>query len=329
MPKNSTAATTVQMINAALIVAGGNDRQHFDTTALEDLAASIDAHGLAQPPTLRPVAGGRYEIVAGERRCRAMRDVLGWESIPALVRDLSDEEAAAIMLAENTGRADLNPIEEANAYRLRVDRFGWDEQRVAQTAGVSVQRVRDRLALLELVEDIQHFIRTGAFPVSYARLLTELDSNRQRIALRLFNTSSSMPMHRWRDVVRKLREDQIKESQMGLFDLEALLAAQLAEHEDRPVKGLRARTGAPAGRDLPPVRYSKADSMAPIFDRYIRLLQEEGEDTGAAAVANIYNLFVARGWVTVTDNVVLPKISDAEGVREELHAREVTLAEEL
>ncbi|MFC1960002.1 ParB/RepB/Spo0J family partition protein [Chloroflexota bacterium] len=322
MSKDSTIASTVQMIDTALIVAGGNDRQHFDANALQDLAASIDAHGLAQPPTLRPLPCGRFEIVAGERRTRAMRDVLGWTTIPALVRELSDEEAAAIMLAENTGRTDLNPIEEANAYCLRMTRFGWNTRQVADSAGVSLQRVHDRLTLLDLVEDIQHFIKTGAFPVSYAKPLIDLDSNRQRIALRLFNTSSSMPMHRWRDVVRKLRDDQIKESQMGLFDLEALLSAQLAEHEDRPVKGMRARTGAPAGRDLPPVHYSKADSMAPIFDRYIRLLQDEGEDSGVAAVANIYNLFVARGWVTVTDNVVLPKISDAEGVREELHAAE-------
>jgi ParB/RepB/Spo0J family partition protein len=318
--QSSSTTPQVQLIDTALIVAGSNDRQQFNANALADLAASIDEHGLAQPPTFRPLPGGQYEIVAGERRTRACRDLLGWTEIPAIVRDLSDEEAAAIMLAENTGRADLNPIEEATAYQVRIDAFGWDAARVAETAGVSVQRVHDRLALLALVEDIQHFVKTGAFPVSYAKMLTDLDANRQRIALRLFNRSASMPMHRWRGVVQQLLDDQAKENMASLFDLEALLAEQIDQHEDRPVKGKQARTGAPAGRELPPVRFSKSDSMAPIMDRYIRDLQEADQDAAAAAVANIYNLFVARGWVTVTDNVVLPKITEAGSVADELHA---------
>jgi ParB/RepB/Spo0J family partition protein len=318
--QSSSTTPQVQLIDTALIVAGSNDRQQFNANALADLAASIDEHGLAQPPTFRPLPGGQYEIVAGERRTRACRDLLGWTEIPAIVRDLSDEEAAAIMLAENTGRADLNPIEEATAYQVRIDAFDWDAARVAETAGVSVQRVHDRLALLALVEDIQHFVKIGAFPVSYAKMLTDLDANRQRIALRLFNRSASMPMHRWRGVVQQLLDDQAKENMASLFDLEALLAEQIDQHEDRPVKGKQARTGALAGRELPPVRFSKSDSMAPIMDRYIRDLQEADQDTAAAAVANIYNLFVARGWVTVTDNVVLPKITEAGSVADELHA---------
>jgi ParB family chromosome partitioning protein len=87
----------------------------------------------------RPVGEG-YEIVAGERRYRAVK-LLGWIHIPAIVRELSDEAASAIMLAENTGRADLNPIEEANAYQRRVTTFGWSAERIADVAGVSKDRV--------------------------------------------------------------------------------------------------------------------------------------------------------------------------------------------
>ena len=107
--------TEIANIPVSSIAAGNNDRKEFDPVKLEELAASIAAHGLAQPITVRPLSGliPGFEIVAGERRFRAISRVLQWDTIPAIVRDLDDEAASAIMLAENTGRADLNPIEEA------------------------------------------------------------------------------------------------------------------------------------------------------------------------------------------------------------------------
>jgi ParB family chromosome partitioning protein len=89
------AGQQVQAIPISLIMAGNNDRKVFEAGALADLASSIGAHGLAQPITVRPVLGGRYSIVAGERRFRAI-GILGWPTVPALVRSLTDEEAAAV-----------------------------------------------------------------------------------------------------------------------------------------------------------------------------------------------------------------------------------------
>jgi len=318
-----TTTTQITHIPVAAIVAGNNDRQHFDANALSELARSIREHGLAQPPTLRPVPGG-YEIVAGERRVRAMRDILGWQTIPAIVREMDDEQAAAIMLAENTSRADLNPVEEARAYRARLDRFGWEIERVAEVAGVSRQRVQDRLALLSLADDIQHYVRTGNFPVRHATLLADkgLDANRQRIALRLYNSAGNMPIFRWRNILNRLYEEQVAESQMGLFALESCLAEYV--DADLPRKGREARTGAQADRSLPPVRHAKDDSMAPIFDRYIGDLHTAGKNEAAGAVANLYNLFVARGWVTVTGDLVLPEADDEAGlVGDELHEQPI------
>jgi hypothetical protein len=114
----------VPTVEAALIVPGDNDRQAFEPVALQELADSIAAHGLAQPITVRPIAGGLYQIVAGERRFRAMQ-LLGWERVPALVRDLDDRQASAIMLVENLNRVDLNPIDEARAYSKRMTEFSW------------------------------------------------------------------------------------------------------------------------------------------------------------------------------------------------------------
>ncbi len=314
--------TDIVNIPADRLVAGDNDRWTFDAAALRELADSIATHGLAQNPVVRPhpTEANTWEIVAGERRCRAMRDVLEWETIPCIVRDLDDEAAAAIMLAENTGRVDLNPIEEAQAYQRRIDRFGWTRARIAEAAGVHVSQVIARLRLLELEEDVQHYVRVGQFPANFADVLSALDANRQRIAMRAYNRAQTMPLHRWRDIVRKLRDDQDAEAQQPLFTLELKIMEVVETNDDRPSKGRDARTGAPAGRDLPPVRWSQDwRSMARVLDGYIHDLMEMGHMEGAAAVANVYNVFVAHGYVFVPDDATLPRMTDAGTVGEELH----------
>ena len=230
------------------IEAGKNDRKIFDEAALAHLAASINKHGLLQPPTVRPIgktADGLplYEIVAGERRIRAL-DVLGWELIPCLVRELSDEEASALMLAENTARVDLDPITEANAYQVRVTRFDWSYDRIAETAGVSVDLVKERLKLLRLVPEVQHFVRTRALPIGHAMAMIDLDANRQRIALRVFNASVSMPLAGFKEVVKRLQEEQDSESQMGLFTLEMQMIEEVKADSAQVTRGKTARTGA-------------------------------------------------------------------------------------
>lgn len=175
----------IQQVPVELVDAGPNDRQVFDPAGLEELAASIQSHGLAQPPTLRAV-GDRFEIVAGERRTRAMRDVLGWKMIPAIVRDLDDEAAAAVMLVENVQRADLDPIEEARAYSVRMQRFGQSAGEVAAMASVPVSRVRSRLPLLRLSASVAHWVSTRQMPLGFAALMVDLDPNRQQLALQAF-----------------------------------------------------------------------------------------------------------------------------------------------
>lgn len=170
----------------AEIVAGNNDRTVFDDDGLKELAESIRVNGLAQPITVRWISDrDRYEIVAGERRYRA-HVLLNAPTIRAIVRDLTDAEAIAIMLAENTGRKDLDPVDEARAYRARMTQFDWDAKTVAEKAGVSVQRVNNRLKLLALRDDLLHLVRTGNLQMGYAQILaeSELDNNRQLIALR-------------------------------------------------------------------------------------------------------------------------------------------------
>lgn len=304
---------TVKNIPVNLIRAGNNDRKHFDEAALHDLAASIREHGLAQPITVRPMDGEKwYEIVAGERRYRAISQILQWDTIPALVRELSDEEAAAIMLVENTGRVDLDPIAEANAYAIRADKFGWTPAKIAEAAGVNVERVTNRMKLLKLVEDIQHYVRIQQFPIGHALLIIDLDANRQRIAIRAFNSAKSMPLNRFRDVVAELMQHQLEESQMDMFTLELKLVEAVQSDAVVALRGKKARTGAPISAKLPAVKVSGKDGVGDILDRYILELIQTGETDAAAAIGTVYNALVAGNWVQVPAGSVLAKTADTD-----------------
>ena len=311
----------IQNIPTAQIIPGDNDRQHFDPIALEELADSIREHGLAQPITVRPVwvcsvchttstdFGERcdhchndefhnwYQIVAGERRFRAISTILHWDTIPAIVRELDDEAASAIMLAENTSRADLNPIEEAQAYHKRVQQFGWAYEQVAKVAGVSPNLVKRRISLLELVDEAQHLIAFGNFPIGHAELLTDLDHNRQRIAIRIFRESeNTLTLKAFRHIASELLEAQ---SQDSLFDLENFWVEQVIEMKELPRRGKRAVTGAPTRKDLPPVHVQPRDTSAVIIDRYIADLLANGHQQAAAAIGNVYNAMVHTNYMAV------------------------------
>lgn len=268
---------------------GDNDRQTFDPNGLEELAASIEAHGLAQPITVRPHGIG-YQIVAGERRWRAVVG-LGWPTIPAIVRDLDDEAAAAIMLSENLSRADLNPIEEANAYHSRMERFGWDIAKLAQIGGVGKDTVKSRLELLKLTVDIQHLVATGNLPLGHARLLTPLDHNRQRIATRAYNESGGMRINRFREMVQELVTEQ---SQDTLFDIAEFWLEQVAEEKEAGLWGKDVVLDVPKSTKLPWPKVTSADSPGHACSRYIRDLLDKGFEAEAQAVGNLYQALVFK-----------------------------------
>lgn len=313
------SVVTVQHIPCSAIVPGSNDRTVFDAVKLAELADSIRINGLAQPITVRPI-GEQFEIVAGERRFRAISQVLQWDTVPALVRDLSDEEAAAIMLTENTGRIDLDPVSEARAYQTRLDKFGWDTKKISETAGVSQERVKSRLSLLKLAEDIQHYVKTGAFPIGHALLLPDLDKNRQRIALRIFGAAKYMPLARFQEIVADLRTQQMSETQLDMFA--SMLVSQVA-NEVLVRRGKKARTGAPISRKLPPVKCGAKDNTGDILDRYISELIQQGHDDAAAAIGTVYNALVARSIVSIPAQSILAKTASDDQIAGDALAEEL------
>jgi ParB family chromosome partitioning protein len=153
-----------------------NPRRAFGEAEIEELAGSIRQKGLLQPLIVRPREDGQgFEIVAGERRWRAAQRAQLHE-VPALVRELSDAEALEAALVENIQRADLNPLEEANAYRQLVERFGHTQQQLADALGKSRSHVANTLRLLALPEAVRRHLESGALSAGHARALVVTDA---------------------------------------------------------------------------------------------------------------------------------------------------------
>ncbi len=295
-PKEVPLDAMIQSIPVGHIRPGNNDRKRFDRAALEELAASIRAHGLAQPITVRILDRGLYlyEVVAGERRLRAVRDVLGWPAIPCVVRDMDAETAASIMLAENTARADLDPIEEAGAYQSRIERFGWTVARVAEVAGVSEELVKRRLSLLKLVPEAQTLVADSHLGLGHAEAMSALDANRQRIALRILGEGRGVSLAQFRVIVNELVAEQ---SQDALFGLEQFWVEQV---QQAPVirSGKRADPGAPIRADLPPVQINLR-TTGEVFEKYIADLAAAGKAAEAGTVGRLYTALVHGNFVAI------------------------------
>lgn len=148
----------------------GQPRTHFDEAALGELAASIEARGVIQPIIVRPRGGGRYQLVAGERRWRAAQKARLHE-IPAIVRDLDDREVMALALIENLQREDLNPVEEARAYHRLAEDEGMTQAEIAKLVDKSRSHVANFQRLLALPQDVLELLGAGRLSMGHARAL--------------------------------------------------------------------------------------------------------------------------------------------------------------
>ncbi len=148
-------------------------RQKMDQESLAELAASVREHGVLQPVILQKRAQGGYVLVAGERRFRAAR-IAGRETIPAVVKELSGAEAMEIALIENLQREDLNPVEEATAYKQLLEEFSFTQEQLAKRIGKSRPTVANMLRLLQLPEKVLLALTEGQLTMGHARALLSL-----------------------------------------------------------------------------------------------------------------------------------------------------------
>ena len=154
-------------------------REEFDIQGLEELTQSIREKGIIQPILVRR-RGDYYELIAGERRFRAAQ-MLKLEEIPAIIKDVEDEDSLEISLIENIQRQDLNPIEEARAYKYLIDKFNLTQERVSEVLGKARVSVTNTLRLLNLPQEVQEEMRKGRISFAHGRALLEVtDANQQR-----------------------------------------------------------------------------------------------------------------------------------------------------
>lgn len=157
-------------------------RLNIRPEALQELADSIRAQGVVQPVVVRPVSGG-FELIAGERRWRAAQ-LAGLHEIPAIVREIPDQAAAAMALIENIQREDLNPLEEARALKRLIEEFGLTHQQTADSVGRSRAAVSNLLRLLDLADQVKQMLEEGQLEMGHARALLALSGAAQVEAAR-------------------------------------------------------------------------------------------------------------------------------------------------
>lgn len=312
---------TVRSIPAAAIRTGLNARTVFNDARLQELAADIAGKGLTQPPTVRRVwqvgdalvavaeedttaweaafAGSEpdpertalCQLVCGERRVRAMRDVLGYTTIPAMIQTMSDDAALSTMATENSHREDLNPMDEARFYG-RCQELGKSVAQIVALASVPDRRVRSRLTLLELIPEIQYMVERSSSPLppSWAESIAPLRPEYQQV-VRDWLVNKERPLLReLRAVVGELMRQQ---AQQALFDDTAFLVQGAVEqsHEDKRERLEQRRF--PSDERLPLMR--KRGTIGASLEHYIAELRAAGLESEAAIVGRVYEAMLAQG----------------------------------
>lgn len=185
-------------------------RKNFDEEKLQELADSINEHGVVQPIVVRSYGEDQYEIVAGERRWRACR-LLNMETIPAIVRDFNDRQVTEIALIENVQREDLNPIEEAWAYKTLLDEFNLTQNELSNRVGKSRSFIANMMRLLNLPVEIQECLSSGQLSIGHARALLPLENIDKQIELAKKIIENELTVREVEKIVKDLLSEKDKD----------------------------------------------------------------------------------------------------------------------
>jgi len=194
-------------------------RKQFDEAALEELAESIRQHGIIQPLTVRRLASGYYQIIAGERRWRAAR-LAGLSEVPALILEADDRKVMELGLIENLQREDLNPMEEAAGFRTLIQDYGLTQEEAAQRVSKSRPAVANALRLLSLPQEVQWLIEQGKLSAGHGRTLLGLTDSQQQIALAKEVLEKGLSVRATEDRVRRLQQppqEEAEEAPLALY----------------------------------------------------------------------------------------------------------------
>lgn len=175
---NTSSVEKVKLVD--IVPNKDQPRKKFNETSLSELADSISQHGVIQPLLVRPLSGGTYQLVAGERRWRASR-MAGIKEVPVVIKELDDEEASVISMIENLQREDLNAIEEADGIKYLMNKYGLTQEEVSEKVGKSRSAVANALRLLKLPETVSEYVKDGILSAGHAKALLPLENEDKMI----------------------------------------------------------------------------------------------------------------------------------------------------
>lgn len=182
-------------------------RKDFDEESLNQLAKSIEQHGLLQPIAVRSTPTGRYKIIAGERRWRASR-LAGLTEVPVVIRDVTDAEAMELALIENLQREDLDPIEEAFGYKQLMDRCELTQAEAAEKLGKSRSAVANSLRLLALPQEILEFLKIGALQTGHAKVILGLEGDELKLQAAKLVVENDLNVRQTEQLCKKLAKGE-------------------------------------------------------------------------------------------------------------------------
>jgi ParB family transcriptional regulator, chromosome partitioning protein len=247
-------------------------RQGFDEDMLQELAASIKTSGVIQPIVVRPAREGRYVLILGERRCRASK-IAGKTSIPAIVRRVSDQQAAEMTVVENLQRQDLNCIEQAAAFAKLSRDFGLTQEQIGQRVGLSRESVSNHMRLLKLPNAVINELTRGALGFSEARELLKLEDNDTITRVAKDAVEKHWSLHQLMDEIEAITQKKHFEADepgaRGARWVDPNVRA--AQQELERILGVRVRIRDRRGKGRIVIEYSRLED----FDRVVGMLKGE------------------------------------------------------
>ena len=223
----------------------GQPRKHFDEESLQELADSITEHGIIQPLTVRKLASGYYQIIAGERRWRAAR-LAGLQEVPVIVMEADDRKAAELAMIENLQREDLNPMEEAAGFQSLIENYHMTQEEAAQQVGKSRSAVTNALRLLGLTPAVRKLVEENKLSAGHARALVPLSPSLQESAANAILTGG-LSVRQTEALVKRLSAEK-KEPKKPQADAVDYLAEAQNELKAKLCRGVKIVSGRKKGR---------------------------------------------------------------------------------
>jgi len=226
---NTTNTTTSSLPISQIESHAGQPRKYFDDEALDELADSIREHGIIQPLTVRKLSSGYYQIIAGERRWRAAK-LAGLREVPVVIIEADDRTAMELAMIENLQREDLNPMEEADGYRVLMEQYSMTQEQAAQRVGKSRSAVANALRLLNLSPHLRQLVEQGKLSAGHARSLLPLNAKQQEQAAKLI-IQSDLSVRQTEMLAKRLasEEKEPKERKTPMVDYVAEAERSLSD----------------------------------------------------------------------------------------------------